>query len=1040
MEKKVCTSDGQEFYNECELKKHMCQQQISLTYTIGECLTEVDCDCNSAGSRSMSCDLKTKACDCHPGVGGQKCDKCKPGYWGLNPETRPLYTPGCVSCDCNQFGSTRSDCKQNDGGCVCKPGVKGHKCDTCERDDSPVSFDVCGQDVQTIYNPEHSCTRSASQCQFGAYCQDTVYGAECLCDRLSCFFYPDGGYSICGSDDKTYINECHMTFESCKQQRNITVKYIGPCTGSATSHPSSYTRTRKTTGRRTGDYTQRTTTRTTKRPQLGGKKIKDICFARRDCIANNSECHMGVCRCKVGFISTLDDTDCKKVLERALDNRTYINPCSDSPCLNNGHCQLDVSLGYRCLCPLEKAGPICHKAARFSVPSFTGNSSYLQLRLRTKPNDDLMFEIRLKILNDDGIITFASQYPNGTGDFIAVTVVNGYLEFRYDLGSGLALIRSRDQLKRNVYHKVLVNRVGRSGQLQVDNSPVLQGQSEGALTSLDLGDFLYLGNIPEEAKEAKKMLGIQVGLAGCIDSFAAGSTVSPYTYSLSYPTRSGDLVSGLDVWECGSNPCSSLPCHNGGSCFMSDKEVFHCECEPGFTGDFCEVALDPCLRAMCKEGSTCVVTDDGGFECQCPANMEGQFCENERLEEIAVPEFNGSSLINLPLGEVGSHSMSIRIWFKSAKPNGVLLYASQYPQGFGDYISLNIIDRQLEFRFNVGTGTVVIRSTKKIKLNKWHDVLMQKNDRTGTLQIDNELTYTGMSQGILTELNLSNSVLHVGGFNTSVPSDSQISANFTGVIQRIYINGHLYDNLINSATSTVNIREYHGPPCNVNPCMNWGVCVPRLDEADCKCPTKYIGARCEKMADPKNKDLPVAFDGSTFLQYPNEITTQQTAQRVNRYSIVFKTRSMEGLILFQNGRSNILGDYLALAVVGGKVELSYNLGKQTEGDLHIIRSSTKVDDGQWHHVIARRDEREGSLQVDGEVPVVDQSAVGADQLDTNGRLWIGGKTELPLGLPKEYYTGFTGCIKEVLVDYKSLHLLENRNGQSTSLIRNCGTS
>lgn len=81
---------------------------------------------------------------------------------------------------------------------------------------------------------------------------------------------------------------------------------------------------------------------------------------------------------------------------------------------------------------------------------------------------------------------------------------------------------------------------------------------------------------------------------------------------------------------------------------------------------------------------------------------------------------------------------------------------------------------------------------------------------------------------------------------------------------------------------------------------------------------------------------------------------RRTAQRVNRYSIRFRTRSPGGLILFQNGRSSILGDYLALAVVGGKVELSYNLGKQTEEDLHIIRSSMRVDDGEWHRIIALR--------------------------------------------------------------------------------------
>jgi hypothetical protein len=40
--------------------------------------------------------------------------------------------------------------------------------------------------------------------------------------------------------------------------------------------------------------------------------------------------------------------------------------------------------------------------------------------------------------------------------------------------------------------------------------------------------------------------------------------------------------------------------------------------------------------------------------------------------------------------------------------SGVLFYASHYRGGNGDFISLNIINRQVEFRFNMGSGTVVI--------------------------------------------------------------------------------------------------------------------------------------------------------------------------------------------------------------------------------------------------------------------------------------------------------------------------------------------
>jgi len=60
------------------------------------------------------------------------------------------------------------------------------------------------------------------------------------------------------------------------------------------------------------------------------------------------------------------------------------------------------------------------------------------------------------------------------------------------------------------------------------------------------------------------------------------------------------------------------------------------------------------------------------------------------------------------------------------------------------------------------------------------------------------------------------------------------------------------------------------------------------------------------------------------------------------------------LILYQNGKSNVLGDYLAIAIIRGKVEFSYNLGKQSENDLHIMRSIVDVNDGRWHYISAKR--------------------------------------------------------------------------------------
>ena len=45
------------------------------------------------------------------------------------------------------------------------------------------------------------------------------------------------------------------------------------------------------------------------------------------------------------------------------------------------------------------------------------------------------------------------------------------------------------------------------------------------------------------------------------------------------------------------------------------------------------------------------------------------------------------------------------------------------------------------------------------------------------------------------------------------------------------------------------------------------------------------------------------------------------------------------------------GDYLAIALNAGRVEVSYNLGKQALDDLHVITSDNTVNDNEWHTIL-----------------------------------------------------------------------------------------
>jgi len=67
-----------------------------------------------------------------------------------------------------------------------------------------------------------------------------------------------------------------------------------------------------------------------------------------------------------------------------------------------------------------------------------------------------------------------------------------------------------------------------------------------------------------------------------------------------------------------------------------------------------------------------------------------------------------------------------------------------------------------------------------------------------------------------------------------------------------------------------------------------------------------------------------------------------------------RTESTDGLLLLQHKSNNLLGDYLAVALNDGYVEVTYNLGKESPNKLLIIRSQSKVNDGKWHTLLFNR--------------------------------------------------------------------------------------
>lgn len=72
----------------------------------------------------------------------------------------------------------------------------------------------------------------------------------------------------------------------------------------------------------------------------------------------------------------------------------------------------------------------------------------------------------------------------------------------------------------------------------------------------------------------------------------------------------------------------------------------------------------------------------------------------------------------------------------------------------------------------------------------------------------------------------------------------------------------------------------------------------------------------------------------------------------NHIAITFRTSQSDGLILWMNKGTNKKGDYLAIVIENGYVQLSYDLGNETQ--LLNLRSHNKINDNKWHTLVVER--------------------------------------------------------------------------------------
>ncbi|KAM6937856.1 laminin subunit beta-4 [Xenentodon cancila] len=150
----------------------------------------IPCDCDPAGSYGGGlCDALSGQCFCKENVEGRRCDRCKPGFFGLSQDD----PAGCQECKCHRLGSIGS-CDQVTGNCECAPFASRPLCDQCLAGfwglgASMTRCSPCDCDIGGAL--DYVCSPADGQC----HCRANMAGRRCS-EPASGYFLPSFNYIL----------------------------------------------------------------------------------------------------------------------------------------------------------------------------------------------------------------------------------------------------------------------------------------------------------------------------------------------------------------------------------------------------------------------------------------------------------------------------------------------------------------------------------------------------------------------------------------------------------------------------------------------------------------------------------------------------------------------------------------------------------------------------------------------------------------------------------------------------------------------------
>ncbi|XP_068981319.1 pikachurin [Bombus flavifrons] len=641
------------------------------------------------------------------------------------------------------------------------------------------------------------------------------------------------------------------------------------------------------------------------------------------------------------------------------------------------------SFRQRCQCPLGRGGDRCQLEAEVRSPRFTG-SGWLAFPALKAAYKHVQLELEFRPEAWDGILLLAGERDDLQGDFMALILHHGFIEFRFDCGSGVGTVRSTQTVRLNEWNTLTVYRHRWDAWIQLNQEKRVEGRSKGLFARITFREPLFVGG-PGNTTGLER-LPVRTGFKGCVRHLEANE--HRYRFPLA---PQGDAANGFDVEECTADRCSKVPCSHGGKCLTTGGDTAVCLCPLGYTGDLCETRVD-----------------------------------------LQVPSFNGSSYLRYPgLADTSLSWLELAVTLKPTAADGVILYNGHHSDATGDFIALYLSSGHVQFTFDLGTGPASLRSENPVRLGEWVEVRVSRTGRLASLEVEDDPPQEILAPGAFTQLSLPLNLYLGGAPSTDMYSPKmKTTASFVGCIQTVILNRREIG-ILAEALGGVNVGNC-GHACEARPCGD-AECRPLRDRFTCRCrpgmphpcPAPDDNTILDSSLVKPNSGIRYersvpSFSGSeSYLHYNDADTMKRIISYRVDINMRFRASSSSGLLLWSGRQADPQeqrdenDDFLALGLDHGYLSLAYNLGS---GEAVLRYNLTRLDDDLWHRVRAVRNEQWASLVVDSGTGVSASSPGQLRQLNTDTGLYVGGAPDIVRTTGGKYTKGIVGCISDLVLD------------------------